>query len=211
MRPLHAITRRELILKELADAQRYGCRHAQAAFREKACRGWVTAMPAEGPPFEMVAFVHANHSLAQLVRAAANGQRRFALDPECTALVTPTGGHVDLCELGGVGLAIARISEDAIELLPADPRAARLVNAARHRVGRRGYRATAVIEAFLPCRNPECSRIIATASRRLYVAGLLAEHWAIDCEDLLDEKRWVRLVSRWFVPGAQPPKHKAVA
>ncbi|MCH7994444.1 MAG: hypothetical protein IIB57_08365, partial [Planctomycetes bacterium] len=67
MRSTHHVTRQELLTAELPTARRFTEGQSARAFRSKGQRGWITAMSATGPPFEMVAFVHAHHKLVELV------------------------------------------------------------------------------------------------------------------------------------------------
>ena len=80
MRQIHHVTRQELLSAELPGAKRFTEGQSARAFRSKERRGWITAMPADGPPFEMAAFVHENHPLAGLVGRVRDGQQWMAED-----------------------------------------------------------------------------------------------------------------------------------
>ena len=98
-------------------------------------------------------------------------------------------------------LAVGGFAEGSVHLIAADPRGAKLVNESRHHTSRRGCNIRGLIEALLPCRDPSRSRVNATDTRRILVAEILDEEWDIDTEGLLEERAWIRLVSRWRVPG----------
>ena len=199
MKQIHHITRRELLLAELSGAKRFTDGQSARAFRSKEGRGWLTAMPADGPPFEMIAFVHQNHPLAPLVQRVRGGQDRFDEEDLRAEL---GGGWAEfwvIPQFAKVGLAVVDYAEGEVRLQPADPRAARFVNESRRQVSARGYKIQRLIEAFLPVRDPRRSHIKVTDDRCLELAYILDTKWEIEAEDLLSNRRRIRLVSRWTV------------
>lgn len=74
------------------------------------------------------------------------------------------------------------------------------MNESRHHTGRRGCKVQNIIQAFVPGRDPKRRRVNATENRRLFVAEVLDMDWDIETEGLLEERTWVRLVSRWRLP-----------
>jgi hypothetical protein len=211
MRQIHHITRQELLFNELPNAQRFTDGQSARAFRRKGRRGWGTAMTPEGPPFEMVAWVHEHHPLAHLVRWVREGGR-WLTEGDLNARLG--GAWMTACALQAlskVGLAVAGHRDGQVQLRPADPRAVRFVNESRRHVSRRGYKVQCLIEAFLPVRNPGRTRLNVKSDRRLAVALNLESDWDIEALDLLDDDRdWIRLVSRWTVPPPVDGLAKAV-
>jgi hypothetical protein len=199
MKQIHHITRQELLFAELPGAKRFTEGQSARAFRSKEGRGWITAMPADGPPFEMVAFVHENHRLAGLVSRVRGGQRRMGEDELRAELGGAWATSWTLPKLAKIGLAVVDYAADQVRFSPADPRAARFVNESRQKVSPRGYKIQRLIEAFLPVRDPRRSHVKVTDNRRLELADVLDTCWEIQAEDLLDDRRWIRLVSRWTV------------
>lgn len=201
MRPLHHVTRQALMLAELSGARRFTDGQSLLAFREKRKRGWISAMPGDGPPLQVIAFVHRNQSLFELVREVGEGRAWIPGDRLDRYLDEPWTALRALRSLARVGLAVGGFAEGSVHLIAADPRGSNLVNESRHHTSRRGCNIRGLIEALLPCRNPSRSRVNATDTRRILVAEILDEEWDIDTEGLLEERAWIRLVSRWRVPG----------
>jgi hypothetical protein len=199
MRQTHHVTRQELMIDELPDARNFTEKHSTRAFRSKQRRGWTTTMPAAGPPFEMVAFVHTNHPLVNLVRRVREGQEWFDEDILNAELGGPWATFWVLPKLAKIGLAVVDNGNGEVRLRPADPRAARFVNYSRSQAGPKGYKIQRLIEAFLPVRDPRRGQLNVTENRRLALAEVLDEKWEIDAEDLFTDRRRVRLVSRWTV------------
>jgi len=199
MVPVHSITRLELVFKEIKTARRFTDGQSQRAFRSKRDRGWESAMPAEGPPFEMVSFAHSNHHLFPIVEFVRRGQAAVSIQEIETRTGDSWKSLSTLRALAKVGLAVSGCTETHLHLRGADVRAARLINESRHHVSRRGFRDRLLIEAFLPIRDPRRSHIKVKDDRRIAVAEILDEEWDIDAEDLLDGRRLVRLLSRWTV------------
>ena len=196
MRSTHHVTRQELLTAELPAARRFTEGQSARAFRSKGQRGWTTAMPAAGPPFEKVAFVHAHHKLVRLVRRVRDGQEWFQEEQFNAELGGPWSAFWVMPQLAKIGLAVVDYGEGEVRLRPADPRAARFVNESRRQVSPKGFKIQRLIEAFLPVRDP-CRRV--TDDRRLVLAEVLGESWEIEADDLLSERRRVRLVSPWTV------------
>jgi hypothetical protein len=199
MRPIHHVTRQELLFDELPVARRFTDGQSARAFRSKGTRGWTTAMPAAGPPFEKVAFVHAHHRLAGLVRRVRDGQEWFDEDAFNAELGGPWSAFWVLPQLAKIGLAVVDNGDGEVRLRPADPRAARFVNESRRKASPKGYKIQRLIEAFLPVRDPRRPHLNVTENRRLALAEVLDDKWEIDADDLFSERRRIRLVSRWTV------------
>lgn len=196
MRSTHHVTRQELLTAELPAARRFTEGQSTRAFRRKRQRGWTTAMPAAGPPLEKVAFVHAHHKLVALVERVRDGQQWFQEDELNAELGGPWSAFWVMPQLAKIGLAVVDYGDDEVRLRPADPRAAHFVNESRRAVSPRGFKIERLIEAFSPVRNP-CRRV--TDDRRLVLAEVLGDSWEIEADDLLSERRRVRLVSPWTV------------
>lgn len=197
MRPINYITRQEVLNAEIPQACRYTDGQSARAFQSKEGRGWISAMPAEGPPFEMVAFVHQNHQLSNLVKRVRDGQEWFLEDELEAELGGPWMSFWIIPLLAKVGLALAGYKGEEVHLRPADPRAARFINESRRQISCRGYKVQCLIEAFLPIRDPRRSHIKVKDDRRLAVAEILDSIWDVDADDLLSNRLRIRLVSRW--------------
>jgi len=94
---------------------------------------------------------------------------------------------------------LANIENDYVELCAVDPRAARFINESRLGPQLRGFSTRRVIEAFMLVRSPRRCRVNISDDRRLITADVLREQWQIECDDLLSERRRVRLVSSWTI------------
>lgn len=178
-----------------------GCRFTVNQFKRVrwrlAERGWLMAAPTEGPALERVVVVNAGSAAYGVVRAYGKGERWFAVEELSRAVGASISGRTGAIRLATVGLALLRVNGDRVELRSADPRAARFVNEARLGPQVRGFSARRVIEAFLLVRPPERRRINITDERRLLTADVLAKRWFIECDDLLNRRLCVRLVSTW--------------
>ena len=188
MKQIHHITRRELLLAELPGAKRFTDGQSARAFRSKEDRGWLTAMPADGPPFEMVAFVHQNHPLAPLVQRVRGGQDRFDEEDLKAELGGAWAAFWVIPQLAKVGLAVVDYAEGEVRFQPADPRAACFVNESRRQASERGYKIEKLMEAFLSDRDPRRSYIKVTDDSRLELAHVLDTRWEIEAEDLLSNR-----------------------
>lgn len=197
MRNTHHTTRQELLFRELPYAKNFTEKQSARAFSSKESRGWATAMPPDGPPFEMVAFVHANHKLFELVGRVQDGQGWLDEDALNAELGGPWSAFWVLPQLAKIGLAVVDSGDGEVRLRPADPRAARFVNEARCGVSPKGYKIQRLIEAFLPVRDPRRSHLKVTDRRRLALAEVLDEKWEIEADDLFTDRLRIRLVSRW--------------
>ncbi len=163
-------------------------------------RGYQPNLPDFGPAFEVVTFVAPDHPLQPVVADVRSGNGIFHVTDLESRLeehpFLPTSVH----QLSRVGLAITSCDGEYLTLRAVDVRAARMINAARLGVARRGFLDRAVIEAFLLVRDPERRWLRVTDDRRLAAAWVLSTQWDIDCEDLLSCQRYVHLISRWFLP-----------
>ena len=197
MRKIRAKTRPDWVKAALGRERKYTEGQAVMAFQKLALEGWVTAMPPYGPAWEMVAMVHVSSPLAAIVTAAGGGQALFdqlELDDRLGAPVASRNG----CEvLGSAGLAIAGADSCQVILQPYDPQGAKLINESRCHFSRKGYLARTVIEAILPVHNPARRHANAKDARRLD-AAIILESFQISADDLLDDRRWVRLKSHWM-------------
>ena len=94
-------------------------------------------MPAAGPAFEKVAFVHAHHTLVGLVGRVRDGQEWFQEEDLNAELGGSWSAFWVLPQLAKIGLAVVDYGEGEVRLRPADPRAARFVNESRRQVNLR--------------------------------------------------------------------------
>jgi hypothetical protein len=166
--------------------------------------GWHTAADADGSVLEKIVFVHESCPLVEVVKAYAAGTRWF----ECALLERiigyPIRSLVFAARLAKIGLAILTAQTDErVELAAADPRAAWFVNNARLHTAKLGFSDRAVIEAFLAPRRHGRRRVNRSDDRRLDTVEVLQNRWQIKCEDMLAQRRRVRLNSMWmFGPAA---------
>ncbi len=200
MRTVHTRLRIEIVAAALGRGRRFTPRHQQVAFARKRSQGWIANLPPTGPPFQQVSLIGVGHPLAPIVEAVKSGQDVFAAG----GLGPHLGAHPFCKEglkmLSLAGLAIVAADETHVRLRATDPRAARLVNLARKGLSKKGFLDETVIEAFLAVRHPSRSRCSISDDRRLCAAEILVDDWEIDCDDLLEGHRYVRLVSRWLLP-----------
>jgi hypothetical protein len=149
-----------------------------------------------------VAALRTNHALAVVFRGYAAGVRYFDRERLEQALGRPLDSRAGASRLAAAGLGMVRMVGRLVELRATDPRTARLVNRSRLGPQLRGYRVHKVLEALL-CLAPKAKRRRAvTEDRRLQAALLLADERLIDADDLLECRPFIRLRSRWFLPGA---------
>lgn len=200
MRGVQKLTRAQWIGRVLGDGKRLTVKQVERVIRRQQVRGWWTAMSADGPAYEQVVFIHEGHPLAATVKACIGGQRRFEQAVIDSAIGAPISTPIGAIRLAKAGFGIVSAAAGEVELLACDAHEARYVNEARCGVPVRGYAVRRIIEAFLHYRNPNRSRVNVNDNRRLAAAEALETKWGIACEDLLDGRKRVRLVSAWMFP-----------
>jgi len=162
-------------------------------------RGWFMAAENEGPAFEKVVAVTAESTAFPLVRAYMGGKRWFKIAELNRTVEAPIATRAGAARLAAMGFALAKSHGDRVKLHVTDPRAARLINESRLGPQARGFSIRGLIEAFMLVRSPRRCRVNISDDRRLATAEALKERWQIKCDDLLGERRRVRLVSSWIV------------
>jgi hypothetical protein len=175
---------------------RYTAARVRQAFAARRRAGWLAVMPTTGPRHERVTLLRRDHPLAPVARACEAGCGWWDLavleNLLCNRLDTREGA----AELAAAGFALLQFDGTRVELCPADPRVARMINRARLGPQRRGYDVDRVIEALL-CLPPRAKRRRhVTDERRLDAALRLQDQWQIDADDLLC-RPFVRLCSTW--------------
>ncbi len=164
-------------------------------------RGWITAMPVEGPAYEQIVFVRADQPVGWIVADYQAGQRHFRRTLEAAlgvGVATPEGVE----RLAKCGFALTRSGGDEVALAATDPREAKLVNEARRGIQRRGFGVRGVVESVMHLRRPTTRGVNVTDDRRRMTAEALSERWSIQSEDLLVGRMRVRLISSWTFNGA---------
>jgi hypothetical protein len=158
-------------------------------------------MPWKGPTHEWVTVIRASHPLAFIVREYDANAGHFDQERLEQALGSRLNTQSGANRLAMAGFAIVRLDGTQVELRPADPRVARFVNRARLRPQHGGgYKVHRVIEAMLYLPPKANRRRKVTVDRRLKAYYILKEKWLINCDDLLDPRSTVRLVSCWSFP-----------
>lgn len=199
MKGIKAEFRSEMVTKTLGDRSKFTENHQRESFSHKWLQGWLTAMPPVGPAYEKVALVHETHPLVPIIKFAEAGKRTFGLAELERALenhpFSPDGHAV----LSKSGLAITGFEDQSAILTPADPRAARYVNMSRFGLSSRGFQDRNVIEAFLANRDPHRRWIRVRDEVRMRTVEVLNSRWEIECDDLLNCQRFVKLASRWIL------------
>ncbi len=201
MKGVRARMRVEWVKAVLGDNRSFTVRQFERCRRQLAERGWLMAAENEGPAFEKVVAVTADSPAFRLVRAYARGRRWFEIAELSRTVGTPIFERAGADRLAAMGFALAESHGDRVELCVADPRAARFINESRLGPQTRGFSTRGVIEAFMLVRSPGRCRVNVSDARRLATADVLKDRWHIECDDLLGERRRVRLVSSWTVDG----------
>ena len=155
----------------------------------------------EGPAFERVVAVTSESPAFLLVREYVRGTRSFLMTELNRIVGVPITERAGAVRLAAMGFAMSESHGDHVELCVADPRAARYANESRLGPQVRGFSTRGLIEAFMLVRSPGRRRVNVSDDRRLATAGVLKDRWQIECDDLLGERRRVRLVSSWIVAG----------
>lgn len=161
-------------------------------------RGLIIIANSAGPAYEKIAAVRQNSPTATLVKAYIAGERWFSIEQIEGAIGGSVFGRPGLTMLANLGLVVMRQVGDRLELTRVDTRMARFVNEARLGPQAKGFGVRALIEGVLSLRHPPSRSIHLTDDRRLLVAERLAE-FGIDCDDILGDRKRVRLVSRWLL------------
>lgn len=190
--------------------RRYSTARVRAALQRRRRAGWLTAQPADGPRHERVTLVHPAHPLAFLHREWAAGVRLFECQRLERAIGRPLNCRATADDLAEVGFALVRVVGTQVELRPADPRTAHLVNRSRLKpaMGERQVRRVLAAVLSLPPKGLRQRRV--TEERRRQAAEWLQQEWLIDGVDLLDCRPRARLRSFWLLaPGA--PRASAFA
>jgi hypothetical protein len=149
-----------------------------------------------------VTVLRTSHPLAFIAREYTAGSHCFDRQRLEQALSQALDTRAAADRLAAAGIALIGVDGPVLELRPADPRVARLVNRARLGPQYRGYNVHKVIEAILYLPPKAKRRRAVTDDRRLKAALVLQDGWLIDCEDLLEGRLFVRLSSRWTLPPA---------
>lgn len=166
--------------------------------------GWVTVLPAVGPPTGKIPLIHAGQPLARLVCQFRHGSDRFPV----AAIEQATGVKIRSIQAGRqlarVGLAIAGWDGEEVDLQAADPDLARLVNASRRRGAVVRSPAGPLVGLILAGNSAQRRRLALTEERRLLAWEAWLDQWEIRCDGLLDDGREVRLVSEWHLTAPEP-------
>ncbi len=199
MKGVRTKMRVEWIKAVLGDRHSFTVRQFERCRRRLIDRGWCIAAEAEGPAYEQVVAVTPDNPAFNIVCAYDRNKRWF----EIAALSRTVGESIveraGMARLATLGFALVNIDNDHVELCVVDPRAARFINESRLGPQVRGFSTRRVIEAFMLVRSPRRCRVNVSDDRRLITAEVLRERWQIECDDLLSERRRVRLVSSWTV------------
>jgi hypothetical protein len=157
---------------------------------------WVCAMPPVGDVYEQMVLVDRRTPLADIVREYASGRRAFSrkrIEALVGASISQESGAGALGELG---FAVVACADETLELRAADPREAKLVNAAR--CGPYECQLGAVLRAFLHLQEAPGWRFQATSERRRSVVQRLRELWDVEIDWFVARGEMVRLRSAWM-------------
>lgn len=208
MKGVRSLSRFQWVRRVLGPDRRFTAGQMGRAVRRLEERGWVVVMPVDGPAYEAVAAIGNAHPLAALAAAYRAGQRWFDRAVVGRALGAPVGSLAGGRQLAKAGFALLGAADGQVVLQAADPREAAIVNEARLGPQSRGFGVRRVIEATLHVRAPGRTRVNVDDDRRLAAAEVLETRWAIRCDDLLGDRRRVRLNSTWTIserPDAPAP------
>ena len=198
MRDVKTKTRVEWIQKVLGKGRRFTEGNLRRARFRLLERGLIIIANSAGPAYEKIAAVRQNSPAAALVKAYIAGERWFSIEQIERAIGDSVFGKQGLMVLANLGLIVIRQVGDRLELTRVDTRMARFMNEARLGPQAKGFGVRALIEGVLSLRHPPTRRIHLTDDRRLLVAERLLE-FGIDCDDILGDRKRVRLVSRWLL------------
>lgn len=208
MKGIRCKTRREWIHGAIGSGGNFTAIKMGRVIQLRQLDGWRTAMPAAGPSFEPVAFVHDSSPLSALVRAYNDGQRWFEIDAIERAIGCRLCSPVGVIRLSQAGLGLLRHdpAKRRVELAAAGPKEALYVNKARAGGGM-GGNIRRVVDAFLHLTIDSRPGFNLTDRRCRRVAKLMRDKWGIRCKGLLSRQSRVRFISNWLLPGipAGPP------
>ena len=161
-------------------------------------RGLIIVANSVGPMYEKIAAVRQSSPAVPLAKAFIAGERWFSIDQIEQAIGDSVFGKLGLMRLANFGFVVMRQVGDKLELKLVDTRLARFINEARLGPQLKGFGVRPLIEGVLSLRHPKSRSIHLTDDRRLLVAMRLAE-FGIDCDDILGDRKRVRLNSRWIL------------
>jgi len=164
-------------------------------------RGILILVSSEGPAYEKVAGVSRKSAASALGEAYINGQRVFTIDSIEKALCESIYGRRGMTGLAELGFVVVRQIGGSLELRLEDVRLAWFINLSRLGPQPKGFGIRPLTEAALCLRHPKRRGIHMTADRRLQVAIRLGD-FEIDCEDILSDRKRIRLFSRWTLGRA---------
>jgi len=200
VRQLRNLYRLDLVRSFSGPRARFTEGRQRRAMQRMQQQGYIACLPDTGPAYQLVTFVGPQHPLRSVIASLCLGRNRFPVAELQAHIGLHPFSRRGLDILARAGLAITGLVGDLVTLREADHRAARLINASRRGVSRKGFRDRAVVEAILHVGDPSRRWLRVTDHRRISAASILVGEWDIDAEDLLDCKRYVRLVSRWTLP-----------
>jgi len=197
MKGIRAATRAAWIQKILGRGHKFTVKQMERALLIAQFKGRHCAAPADGPALEQIVLVDDAHPMGNIVKAYRDGVRWFEQADLNVRLGADVAMPAGARRLAQAGFAVVDVSNGRVQLRAADPRAARFVNEARLGPQRIGFSSRRVIEAFYAFRQPKRCRVNDSEDRRLGAAEVLQAKWGIRCEDLLDGRARVRLISAW--------------
>ena len=197
MKGIVSRTRLEWVKKVLGSRRSFTAKNVQRAFNWRQQEGWITAMVADGPAYERIAMVRESHPIASIIRQYGLGDRWFDRTAIEAALGASVSTRTGAGRLAKVGFGIRRANGAQIELVAADPKEAFYVNEARCCPQIRGYSRRGVIESVLHVRRPGTKRVNVDDDRCVQAHDVLLKKWGIRCDDLLQDRKRVRLFSSW--------------
>ncbi len=197
MSRIRVMSRRRLIRRFAATGRNYVEGAWEKALASAQEAGFVVNPRSFGLPAERVALVPLDDDLAAIITAVLKGPQGFQRERIEKAVGGPFDEISTLRRLADAGLGLLGLADDVVTLRSTHPPLARLVNAARHHHGRRGFDAANVVAAALGLAPKQVRRV--SQSQRLRTTERLLEDWSIGAFSLLDGRRRVRLHSDWHV------------
>ena len=164
-------------------------------------RGFIIIADSAGPAYEKIAAVRRSSPAAELAEAHIAGTRWFSIGEVERAVGESVFGRSGLMRLANLGFVIMRQIGDKLEVERVDTRMARFVNEARLGPQKKGFGIRPLIEAAMSLQHPNRRSIHVTDERRISVAERLAE-FGIDCDDIMGDRKRIRLISRWTLERA---------
>jgi len=197
MKGIVSRTRLEWVKNVLGARRSLTAKNVQRAFNWRQREGWISAMEADGPAYERVAMVRETHPIAPIIRQYGLGTRWFDRASVEAAIAALVSTRMGAGRLAKAGFAIRQANGSQIELAATDPKEALYINEARCCPQIRGHGYRGVIESVLHVRRPGTRRINVDDARRIQAHDVLMKKWGIRCDDLLQERKRVRLFSSW--------------